>query len=218
MHWRLQSLVAASTFVIFPLLGILSIPMWNAVLGPDLCMGMLYVCMLPSTVQSSIAFTSMAGGNVAAAICSASVSSLLGVFLTPLLVGLVWSRGGGGRRGFLHLPEHLLHYPGAVRGRADRPALDRQVGGGAQERHLLDGPQHDLAGHLHGIQPRHGQRRLEEPALAFPGGSAGVLRSSAGRRPLADGFSFPAGSVFRGKTGLRSSSAVPRKAWLPASR
>lgn len=94
MHWRLQSLVAASTFVIFPLLGILSIPMWNAVLGPDLCMGMLYVCMLPSTVQSSIAFTSMAGGNVAAAICSASVSSLLGVFLTPLLVGLVWSRGG----------------------------------------------------------------------------------------------------------------------------
>ena len=59
-------------------------------------MGMLYVCMLPSTVQSSIAFTSMAGGNVAAAICSASVSSLLGVFLTPLLVGLVWSRGGEG--------------------------------------------------------------------------------------------------------------------------
>lgn len=96
MHWRLQGLVAASTFVIFPLLGIFSMPLWNSVLGPDLCMGMLYVCMLPSTVQSSIAFTSMAGGNVAAAICSASVSSLLGVFLTPLLVGLVWSRGGEG--------------------------------------------------------------------------------------------------------------------------
>lgn len=83
MHWRLQGLVAASTFVIFPLLGMVSMPLWNSVLGPDLCMGMLYVCMLPSTVQSSIAFTSMAGGNVAAAICSASVSSLLGVFLTP---------------------------------------------------------------------------------------------------------------------------------------
>lgn len=62
MHWRLQGLVAASTFVIFPLLGILSMPLWNSVLGPDLCMGMLYVCMLPSTVQSSIAFTSMAAG------------------------------------------------------------------------------------------------------------------------------------------------------------
>ena len=96
MHWRLQGLVAASTFVMFPLLGMFSMPLWKSVLGPDLCMGMLYVCMLPSTVQSSIAFTSMAGGNVAAAICSASVSSLLGVFLTPLLVGLVWSRGGDG--------------------------------------------------------------------------------------------------------------------------
>lgn len=94
MHWRLQGLVAASTFVLFPLLGLLSMPLWNAVLGPELCMGMLYVCMLPSTVQSSIAFTSMAGGNVSAAICSASLSSLLGVFATPLLVGLVWSGGG----------------------------------------------------------------------------------------------------------------------------
>ena len=85
MHWRLQGLVAASTFVIFPLLGMVSMPLWNSVLGPDLCMGMLYVCMLPSTVQSSIAFTSMAGGNVAAAICSASVSSLLGAFLSRRL-------------------------------------------------------------------------------------------------------------------------------------
>lgn len=94
MHWRLQGLVAASTFVIFPLLGVLFMSLWDKILGPDLCMGMLYVCMLPSTVQSSIAFTSMAGGNVAAAICSASVSSLLGVFMTPLLVGIVWSQGG----------------------------------------------------------------------------------------------------------------------------
>ncbi len=51
-------------------------------------MGFLYLCMLPSTVQSSIAFTSIARGNVAAAICAASVSSLLGVFLTPLFTGL----------------------------------------------------------------------------------------------------------------------------------
>ena len=41
MHWRLQGLVAASTFVIFPLLGMFSMPLWNSVLGPDLCMGML---------------------------------------------------------------------------------------------------------------------------------------------------------------------------------
>lgn len=96
LHWRLQGLVAAGTFIVFPLLGLLSMPVWGAALGPELCMGLLYVCMLPSTVQSSIAFTSMAGGNVAAAICAASVSSLLGVFLTPLLVGLVWGGGGNG--------------------------------------------------------------------------------------------------------------------------
>ncbi len=95
-HWRLQGLVALCTFVIFPLIGLVCMPLWEYALGPELCMGMMYVCVLPSTVQSSITFTSIARGNVAAAICSASVSSLLGVFLTPLLVGLIWSRSGGG--------------------------------------------------------------------------------------------------------------------------
>ncbi len=38
--------------------------------------------MLPSTVQSSIAFTSVAGGNVPAAICSASASNILGMLIT----------------------------------------------------------------------------------------------------------------------------------------
>lgn len=49
---------------------------------------------LPATVQSAIAFTSLAGGNVAAAVCSASASSLLGIFLSPLLVGLVMNIHG----------------------------------------------------------------------------------------------------------------------------
>lgn len=38
----------------------------------------------------------MAGGNVAAAVCSASASSLLGIFLSPLLVGLVMNVHGAG--------------------------------------------------------------------------------------------------------------------------
>ncbi len=58
--------------------------------------GFLYLCILPATVQSAIAFTSMAGGNVAAAVCSASASSLLGIFLSPLLVGLVMNVHGAG--------------------------------------------------------------------------------------------------------------------------
>lgn len=88
MNWRLQGVVALSTFVMIPIIGLVFLPLFNMTMPPDLTMGMLYVCMLPSTVQSSIAFTSIAGGNVAAAVCAASVSSLLGVFLTPLLVGL----------------------------------------------------------------------------------------------------------------------------------
>lgn len=95
LHWRLQAMVFFFTFVFFPLLFVITRPIGEWVVGPALYMGMLYVACLPSTVQSSIAFTSIAGGNVPAAVCSASVSSLLGVFLTPLLVGLLFGTSGG---------------------------------------------------------------------------------------------------------------------------
>lgn len=97
-HWRLQGLVVLCTFVAFPLIGLALAFGFAPLLGPELTMGLLYVCMLPSTVQSSIAFTSIARGNVAAAICAASLSSLLGVFATPLLVG-VFILGGGATGG-----------------------------------------------------------------------------------------------------------------------
>lgn len=96
LHWRLQGLVAFSTFILFPLAGLLVLFFLRPFLSEELCIGLLYVCLLPSTVQSSIAFTSIAGGNVAAAVCSASVSSLLGVILTPLMVGLFLNVGGEG--------------------------------------------------------------------------------------------------------------------------
>ncbi|WP_145340199.1 bile acid:sodium symporter family protein [Pantoea sp. PSNIH1] len=88
-HWRLHLWIMCSTFVIFPALGLLLV-WWHPVnVGPEIYTGFLYLCILPATVQSSIAFTSMAGGNVAAAVCAASASSLLGVFISPLLVNLV---------------------------------------------------------------------------------------------------------------------------------
>ena len=88
-HWRLHLWIMCSTFVIFPLLGLL-IVWWHPVnVSPEIYTGFIYLCILPATVQSSIAFTSMAGGNVAAAVCAASASSLLGVFVSPLLVNLV---------------------------------------------------------------------------------------------------------------------------------
>lgn len=95
LHWRLHLTILACTFGLFPLLGLLAKPLAHALLTPDLFVGLLFLCALPSTVQSSIAFTSMAGGNVPAAVCAAALSSLLGVFITPaLMVLLVGSHGG----------------------------------------------------------------------------------------------------------------------------
>ncbi len=93
-NWRLHGAVAAMTFVAFPLLGlgIRALPGIDPALGA----GMLFLCLLPSTVQSSIAFTAMARGNVAAAVCSASFSNLAGIFLTPLLVALLLTGKSGG--------------------------------------------------------------------------------------------------------------------------
>ncbi|MCX7512708.1 bile acid:sodium symporter family protein [Frateuria hangzhouensis] len=94
-HWRLHLAVFASTFALFPLLGWLLAPLSRTLLTPELALGMLFVCTLPSTVQSSIAFTSIAGGNVPAAVVSASLSSLIGIVLTPLLVQLLLATHGG---------------------------------------------------------------------------------------------------------------------------
>ncbi len=94
-HWRLHLLVLASTFGLFPLLtlGIGALPAW--ITPPELAAGIVYLGCLPSTIQSSIAFVSVARGNVPAAVASASASNLLGVFLTPLLVGLLLHAQGG---------------------------------------------------------------------------------------------------------------------------
>jgi sodium/bile acid cotransporter 7 len=92
-NWRLHLLVLASTFVMFPLLGLAMKPLSGTVLPPELYIGILFLCTLPSTVQSSIAFTSVARGNVAAAVCSASASNFVGIFVTPLLVGTLIVQG-----------------------------------------------------------------------------------------------------------------------------
>ncbi|MEX5539082.1 bile acid:sodium symporter, partial [Pseudomonas syringae] len=70
------------------ILGFALKPLIEPLLGQQLYLGILYLCLLPSTVQSSIAFTSIAKGNVPAALCSASASNILGMFITPFLVGL----------------------------------------------------------------------------------------------------------------------------------
>jgi solute carrier family 10 (sodium/bile acid cotransporter), member 7 len=93
-HWRLHTMVFLSTFVLFPLLGISARLLVPGLLPDQLWAGLILLTALPSTVQSSIAFTSMAGGNVPAAMCSASASSLFGVFLTPLIAGFLLTSHG----------------------------------------------------------------------------------------------------------------------------
>ena len=86
MHWKLHALIFAFTFILFPVLGLLAKPVLVPLLGQELYWGFLFMCFLPSTVQSSIAFTSVAQGNVAGAVCSASFSNLIGMFITPVMV------------------------------------------------------------------------------------------------------------------------------------
>jgi solute carrier family 10 (sodium/bile acid cotransporter), member 7 len=95
-HWRLQALVFASTFVLFPLIGIAVAAATRSVLPAPAVTGLLFLALLPSTVQSSIAFTSIARGNVPAALCSASLSNLIGTLLTPLLVARLMPAASGG--------------------------------------------------------------------------------------------------------------------------
>lgn len=95
-HWRLHLTVLAVSFGLFPLLGLATGLLPETLLPSALAMGMLFLCCLPSTVQSSIAFTALARGNVAAAVCAASASNLLGMAVTPLLVGLTLHVQGDG--------------------------------------------------------------------------------------------------------------------------
>ncbi len=88
-HWRLHAMVLGSTFLLFPVLGLLLKPVLSPLIGAPLYLGVLYLCALPSTVQSSIAMVSMARGNISAAVCSASSSTLLGIFMTPFLAGIL---------------------------------------------------------------------------------------------------------------------------------
>lgn len=100
-HWRLHLVVVSSTFVLFPVLGLLLRPVLQPLVTPELYTGVLFLCVLPATVQSAIAFTAVARGNMAAAICSASASTLMGIVITPVLVGLVLPQAGSAQQDVL---------------------------------------------------------------------------------------------------------------------
>src|ERR1700760_2203932 len=88
-HWRLHIMVFLSTFVLFPILVVTARVLAPDLVSPPLWAGLILLSALPSTIQASIAFTSVAGGNVSAALCSASASNLLGTVLAPLITGML---------------------------------------------------------------------------------------------------------------------------------
>lgn len=104
---RLQGATLATTFVVFPLLGLGLATLAAPLLGDTLADGVLYLSLLPSTVQSCVALTAVARGNVAGTLTAATVSNLLGMVITPLLVLAIMrtegSAGSGGIRSVLLL-------------------------------------------------------------------------------------------------------------------
>lgn len=95
LRWPLHLIVQLGTFLVFPLLGLVLLAVFGRFLPANLHLGFFYLCALPSTVSSSVAMTAAARGNVPVAVFNATLSSLIGIFLTPLWIGLVVGTSGG---------------------------------------------------------------------------------------------------------------------------
>lgn len=89
VDWRLHGIVLIASYVMLPIFGVTLAHLFAGYVDPTLLTGLIFLAILPSTVQSSIAFTAIAGGRVPAAVCAATLSNLSGVFLTPLLATLL---------------------------------------------------------------------------------------------------------------------------------
>lgn len=95
VNWRLHVMVHLSTFVLFPVLALAFKPFFDSGEGQTMWLAIFFLTVLPSTVSSSVVMVSIARGNIPAAIFNASISSLIGVFITPLWMGLVLDSGPG---------------------------------------------------------------------------------------------------------------------------
>jgi len=87
-NWKLHLLIQSSTFILFPLLILLTYPFFKGSVYENIWLACLFLGALPSTVSSSVVMVSIAKGNISSAIFNASISGLLGLFLTPLWMGI----------------------------------------------------------------------------------------------------------------------------------
>jgi solute carrier family 10 (sodium/bile acid cotransporter), member 7 len=93
--WRVQAVMLVFCFLGMPLAGWGLAQLAAAALPAALIAGLIYVSILPSTVQSAISYSSIAGGNVAASVVGAALSNLIGIALTPLLAALLIGGASG---------------------------------------------------------------------------------------------------------------------------
>ena len=215
-HWRLHAVVLGSTFLVFPMLGLTMRAIAPGLLTPPLWGGLLMLCLLPSTVQSSIAFTSIARGNVAAALCAATASNLFGILLTPLLAGLLLSAHGGFSAHAVGDIVVQLLLPFAA-GQLARPWIGAWVG-----RHKMLGTLVDRGsillvvyvafseGMTHGIW-----HQLDAAAVGHAGA---VGCGAAGCCAVGDERGEPAARASTGPIGSPSCSVARRRAWRAGCR
>ncbi|WP_366187402.1 bile acid:sodium symporter family protein [Flavobacterium ovatum] len=88
VNWKMHIIVQLTTFLFFPLLVLAFRPLFMNTEYELLWLGVFFLAALPSTVSSSVVMVSIAKGNIPAAIFNSSISSLIGVVVTPLWVGL----------------------------------------------------------------------------------------------------------------------------------
>jgi sodium/bile acid cotransporter 7 len=93
-NWKMHLLIQATTFIVFPLLALLIKPLFSHWNQESIWLGIFFLCALPSTVSSSVVMVSIAGGNIPAAIFNASISAFIGIFITPLWIGLFLEQSG----------------------------------------------------------------------------------------------------------------------------
>lgn len=94
-RWQLHLIIQLTTFLAFPLLGLALVYLTGSALDASLTLGLFYLCALPSTVSSSVAMTAAARGNVPVAVFNATISSIIGIVLTPLWMSLLIEQQSG---------------------------------------------------------------------------------------------------------------------------
>ncbi len=215
-HWRLHAAILSTTFVAFPLLGLGAQVLEPGLLTPGLANGVLLLCLVPSTVQSCVVYTRMARGNVAGAVVSASLSNLIGVFLTPALVALLMTSDAHVDAGAVVRIVLQLFVP-FVLGQLLRPFIGAFIDAARRPAHGVRPQQHRARG-LRRVQRGRRRRHLVDPERLGRPRRRVRCAPSCWRSRWAGPCCSAACSGSRALTGSRCCSAAATRAWRAGCR